>query len=132
MKKLIQRVNLKQQWKSDEKKILPVIKKILRSGNYVGSNIILDREKKIANYCGTKYAICTNSGTDALTLGLHLLNVKRGDEVITPTNSFLFSLKSTLSRILFFELLYEKETFSSSMQSYKSNLFLINFSFKKL
>ena len=46
MKKLIQRINLKQQWKSDEKKILPVIKKILRSGNYVGSNIILDLEKK--------------------------------------------------------------------------------------
>ena len=94
MKKLIQRINLKQQWKSDEKKILPVIKKILRSGNYVGSNIILDLEKKIANYCGTKYAICTNSGTDALTLGLHLLNVKKGDEVITPTNSFIASAAS--------------------------------------
>ena len=32
-----------------------------------------------------------NSGTDALTLGLHLLGVKRGDEVITTPNSFIAS-----------------------------------------
>ena len=32
-----------------------------------------------------------NSGTDAITLGLHLLGVKRNDEVITPPNSFIAS-----------------------------------------
>ena len=38
-----------------------------------------------------KYTIALNSGTDALTLGLHLLGVKAGDEVITPPNSFIAS-----------------------------------------
>ena len=32
-----------------------------------------------------------NSGTDALTLGLHLLGVRKGDEVITPPNFFIAS-----------------------------------------
>ena len=32
-----------------------------------------------------------NSGTDALTLALHLVGVRRGDEVITPPNSFIAS-----------------------------------------
>ena len=32
-----------------------------------------------------------NSGTDALTLALHLLGVRKGDEVITPPNSFIAS-----------------------------------------
>ncbi len=94
MKKLIRRVDLSKQWKSEEKKILPVIKKILSSGNYIGSDIISNLEKKIAKYCGTKYAVCTNSGTDALTLGMHILNVKNGDEVITPPNSFIASAAS--------------------------------------
>ena len=33
-----------------------------------------------------------NSGTDALTLGLHQLGVRRGDEVITTPNSFIASV----------------------------------------
>ena len=32
-----------------------------------------------------------NSGTDALTIAMHLLGVRRGDEVITPPNSFIAS-----------------------------------------
>lgn len=32
-----------------------------------------------------------NSGTDALTLGLHILDVRKGDEVITLPNSFIAS-----------------------------------------
>ena len=48
-------------------------------------------EKKIAKICKTKFALALNSGTDALTLSLHILGVKRGDEVITPSNSFIAS-----------------------------------------
>ena len=35
-----------------------------------------------------------NSGTDALTLGMYLLGVRKGDEVITPPNSFISSTSS--------------------------------------
>ena len=48
-------------------------------------------KKKISKLCKTKYCVALNSGTDALTLGLHLLGVRRGDEVITPPNSFIAS-----------------------------------------
>ena len=44
--------------------------------------------------CNTKYAIALNSGTDALTLSMLLLGIKRGDEVITPPNSFISSTSS--------------------------------------
>ena len=45
-------------------------------------------EKSLSRYVGAKYCIATNNGTDALILSLKALNIKDGDEVITPANSF--------------------------------------------
>ena len=87
----IKRLDLKRQWQVEQKKLLPIIKKVLASGIYVGGKHILSLEKKLASYCGAKYAICTNSGTDALTLALYVCGVTRGDEVITQSNSFIAS-----------------------------------------
>ena len=53
-------------------------------------------EKNISKVCGTKYAVGLNSGTDALTLGLILLGVRKGDEVIVPTLSYISSGNSIL------------------------------------
>ena len=44
--------------------------------------------KEISEYLNIKYCIALNSGTDALVLGLHLLGVKKGDEVIIPAHTY--------------------------------------------
>lgn len=41
--------------------------------------------KKIAEYIGRKFAIATNSGTNALYLSLRALGITEGDEVIMPS-----------------------------------------------
>ncbi len=84
-------INLSQQYNSERKSLLEIIDKTLSSGSYVGGMEIEKFEKKISKLCGTKYCISLNSGTDALTLALHALGVRRGDEVITPSNSFIAS-----------------------------------------
>jgi len=71
--------------------LVNIFKKILESGSFVGGQEIKMFEKKIASFCGTKYAVALNSGTDALTFALHLCDLKKGDEVITPPNSFIAS-----------------------------------------
>ncbi len=89
-------VNLVLQWEKERKFLLPLIKKTLEKGEYVGGKQISIFEKNISKVCGTKYAVGLNSGTDALTLGLILLGVRKGDEVITPPNSFISSTSSII------------------------------------
>ncbi len=84
-------VNIKKQYKSEKKKLSKIIDKTLSSGSWVGGTEIDKFEKKISSLCNTKYCISLNSGTDALTMALHLLGVRKGDEVITPPNSFIAS-----------------------------------------
>ena len=84
-------VNPNQQWKKEKKHLIKIIDKTLSNDNWVGGRNIKKFEKNIKKLCKTKYAASLNSGTDALTLGLHILGVRRGDEVITTPNSFIAS-----------------------------------------
>ena len=89
-------VNLKKQYKIERKNILKIIDNALISGNWVGGDEIKKFEINISKICKTKYAVALNSGTDALTLSLHLLGVRKGDEVITTCHT----ASATVSAIL--------------------------------
>ena len=84
-------INLKAQWIEDKDILLPIIESVLSNGKYVGGEEIEVFEENVSKVCGTKFSVALNSGTDALTLALYLLGVRRGDEVITPPNSFIAS-----------------------------------------
>src|SRR5210317_303783 len=84
-------VNLTKQYKFERKNLIKEIDNAFLSGSYVGGYQISKFERSIAKICSCKYAVAMNSSTDALTIALHLLGVGRGDEVITPPNSFIAS-----------------------------------------
>ncbi len=48
-------------------------------------------EKNYAAFCKTKYSIGVANGLDALVLSLKTLNIKSGDEVIVPSNTYIAS-----------------------------------------
>ena len=87
--KNIHYVNLVDQWQSEKDELLPIIEKVLSQGHYVNGIDIDDFEEQVSKFCGVKYAIALNSGTDALTFALALSGIRRGDEVITTPNSFI-------------------------------------------
>ncbi len=84
-------VNLKKQWLDERNELLPIINKVFESAQFVGGDELDKFEENIAKLCGTKYACGLNSGTDALMLALSLSGIGKGDEVITPPNSFIAS-----------------------------------------
>ena len=84
-------VSLSGQWTRERDALLPIIERVLQSGKYIGGREVELFEEYAAKLCQTKHCVALNSGTDALVCGLITLGVKRGDEVITPPNSFVAS-----------------------------------------
>lgn len=62
--------------------------KVIKSGNLVQGKFVNFFEKEISRYLGVKHSILVSSGTAALHLSLLALNIKSGDEIITPAFTF--------------------------------------------
>jgi dTDP-4-amino-4,6-dideoxygalactose transaminase len=73
---------------SDHQKFFELWKPVLESGEFTLGPFVEKFESKFASYMGSKYCLATNNGTDALILALRALGIEKGDEVITPCNSF--------------------------------------------
>lgn len=86
---MIEMVDLKSEYKLLSKQIETEISKVFSSGDYILGESVSIFEKSFAKYCGTKYAVATSSGTDALKLALLATGVSEVDEVITVSNSFI-------------------------------------------
>ena len=82
-------LDLVSQYQSIKKEIDRAIKRVLDNGVFIGGKEVEEFEKETAEFCGTKYAISVNSGTDALFLSLKALGVGFGDEVITTPFTFI-------------------------------------------
>jgi dTDP-4-amino-4,6-dideoxygalactose transaminase len=62
--------------------------RVLASGQVILGPEVAALEQEVARYCGVGFGIACGSGTDALSLALHCLEIGPGDEVILPTFTF--------------------------------------------
>jgi len=72
----------------DIKWILKKTKKVLK-GRLSTGPFSLEFEKKFARFIGVKYAVFVNTCTSALEIAVKSLNLKKGDEVIVPCETFI-------------------------------------------
>lgn len=70
--------------------------RVVDSGRYIGGQENECFEHELARYCGTRYAIGTGNGLDALKLifqaYIELGRMRHGDEVIVPSNTYIASV----------------------------------------
>lgn len=66
---------------------IKAVVKTLKKSTAMGKNVA-DFEKKIAKLFNKKYCIMVNSGSSALMLLVEMLNLKKGDEFLTPIVTF--------------------------------------------
>jgi len=69
--------------------IKKAVLEVLDSGWYILHEKVREFERKFAQFCNVKNAVCVSSGTAGIFLSLLALDIKRGDEVIIPSFSFV-------------------------------------------
>ena len=72
-----------------EGELIEVFRDCLRNASFVGGPKVQSFEEEFAQFCGTKYCVGVNSGTDALRFALMAAGIGPGDEVITVPHTFI-------------------------------------------
>ena len=85
----------------------------LTSASHQGGKYVREFEKLASSFVKSKYAIAVNSGTAALQAALYAMNIKKGDEVLVPSFTFVATANSVVStgaKPIFVDILKENYT----------------------
>ncbi len=66
---------------------------VIRSGQYINGPVVRGFAENLANYLDIPYIIPCANGTDALQIALMALGLKPGDEVITPSFTYIATVE---------------------------------------
>jgi dTDP-4-amino-4,6-dideoxygalactose transaminase len=89
--------DLQAQYRELQPQLEAAVARVLASGQVILGPEVAALENELAHYCGVAHAIGCGSGTDALSLALHALELGSGDEVILPAFTF-FATAGSVSR----------------------------------
>ncbi len=85
----IQMVDLKGQYTHIKKEVDLAIQEVLDTAAFINGKQVTDFSKNLALYLGIENVIPCANGTDALQIALMGLGLEPGDEVITPSFTFI-------------------------------------------
>jgi len=85
------------EYEAEKDEIYEAIEKVLTSGRLILGQSVRDFEAEFAAYCGVKYGVGVDNGTNAITLGLQAIGVQPGDEVITVSNTAVPTVSAIVS-----------------------------------
>lgn len=82
-------VDLQTQYQRIKQDIDAGIQEVIETAAFVKGQKVTDFQAHLEQYTGAKHVINVGNGTDALQIALMGLGLKAGDEVITPTFTFI-------------------------------------------
>ncbi|MEV6979352.1 DegT/DnrJ/EryC1/StrS family aminotransferase [Kitasatospora sp. NPDC093806] len=81
----------------DEREV-GIVREVMASGQTLSQGLWRDRfEEKFRHHVGTRHAYSVTSGTVALELAIHLLDLEPGDEVITTPQTYQATIQPLLN-----------------------------------
>lgn len=87
--KKIQMVDLQTQYQHIKAEVDRGINEVIESAAFIKGPKVAQFQANLEEYTGAKHVITVGNGTDALQIALMALGLKPGDEVITPTFTFI-------------------------------------------
>lgn len=114
-------VDLSRQYLKIKEEIDSEINKVITTSTYINGPIVTEFADNLSNYLGANYVIPCANGTDALQVALMALDLKKGDEVIVPSFTFV----ATVEVVVLLGLIpvfvdVDKDTFTMNVESIKS------------
>ncbi len=87
-------VDLQSQYLKIKDEINSAISEVLESTAFIKGPQVSVFEQELSKYLGVKYVVACANGTDALMIALMALDLKPGDEVITPSFTFIATVET--------------------------------------
>jgi len=85
----IHMVDLKQQYLHIKQDIDAAIHEVIDTVAFINGKAVVDFGNSLADYLGVKHVIPCANGTDALQIAMMALDLQPGDEVITPSYTYI-------------------------------------------
>jgi UDP-2-acetamido-2-deoxy-ribo-hexuluronate aminotransferase len=82
-------VDLKQQYLQMKDEVDAAIRSVLDSAVFIGGKSVQDFSDNLAAWTGSRHVIPCANGTDALQIAMMALGLEPGDEVITPSFTYI-------------------------------------------
>ncbi|MEY4920397.1 MAG: hypothetical protein RLZZ431_1579 [Bacteroidota bacterium] len=85
----IQMVDTKNQYLAIKAEVDGAIQEVLDSAAYINGKAVKDFAQNLSTYLGVDHVIPCANGTDALQIAMMALDLQPGDEVITPSFTYI-------------------------------------------
>jgi UDP-2-acetamido-2-deoxy-ribo-hexuluronate aminotransferase len=85
----IQMVDTKTQYQKIKSQVDAAVLQVMESSAFINGKVVKDFAESLSSYLDIKHTIPCANGTDALQIAMMALGLKPGDEVITPSFTFI-------------------------------------------
>ncbi len=89
----LQMVDTKTQYQKIKTEVDSAVLAVMDSSQFIGGKVVNDFAQNLAVYHGSKHVIPCANGTDALQIAMMALGLKAGDEVITPSFTYIATVE---------------------------------------
>lgn len=89
----IQMVDTKTQYHKIKEEVDAAVVRVLESSQFIGGKEVNRFAEQLAAYNGSKHVITCANGTDALQIAMMALGLQPGDEVITPSFTYIATVE---------------------------------------
>lgn len=89
----LQMVDTKTQYLKIKDKIDKAVLAVMESSQFIGGPVVNEFAQHLSTYNGSKHVVTCANGTDALQIAMMALGITAGDEVITPSFTYIATVE---------------------------------------